>query len=254
MSDCARCTRHPAGAEECDDHCRHRTADTGSLLCHVCRIDTRDALDAIAASWLLTDPETHTSQRSAVRGRERGVPGGVERLNWRSSTRLLVQGWCLVAAEDYHLRLPGDDTPALIEWLRRRWESHLHGHEAAVDIADELIDASRAGVRIAGLGEVGQRVPCQAPWGDGICGRTLLVDVHNPGLEVQCGRCRSVWTSARLLIVALSEGGDAWLDAEAVEVCLHVPGSTLRRWAKAGKVRRRGGLYAVADISGMRSA
>lgn len=249
MTDCYRCRRHPEDGD-CQPWCRHRTALPGSQLCAVCKVDTRDALDNVQAAWLLTEPDTHTRQGSPVRGRDRGLPGGVERLNWRSAATIAARSWALLAMEDFGWRIGNTDTPELVEWLRACWETRgLVTHEAAGDFADEMGDLAAAGVRIAGLGDVGQRVPCQAPWGESVCGRTLLIDVRTPTLEVHCPRCRSVWTSGRLILVALSEGGhDAWLDAEAIEVCMGVPSRTLRSWGQRNEVRRRSGLYAVDDV------
>lgn len=93
------------------------------------------------------------------------------------------------------------------------------------------------------------RVTCPHVRGSGQeCGSVL----HFVGLEddeVRCRGCGSRWSPARLLAVATSADAESvWVDAEAAAVAVGVDASTVRRWARAGRVRRQGQRYSLADL------
>lgn len=69
--------------------------------------------------------------------------------------------------------------------------------------------------------------------------------------SVDCPRCRRTWTMEWLLMVASSD--DLWLDAEAIANATKMHEQTIRKWARAGQVRKRGLLYSVADVQSRRS-
>ena len=93
------------------------------------------------------------------------------------------------------------------------------------------------------------RVACPSLTVDGLsCGAVLSFVGLDDG-EVYCRGCRSRWTPARLLVVAHSTDAESvWVDAEAAAVAVGVDASTVRRWARAGRVRRDGQRYSLADI------
>lgn len=92
------------------------------------------------------------------------------------------------------------------------------------------------------------RVACPALVEDVECGAML----NFAGLdddEVECRKCRARWSPARLLAVAASVDAEGiWIDAEAAGVAVGVDPSTVRRWARSGRVRRQGQRYSLADI------
>lgn len=103
------------------------------------------------------------------------------------------------------------------------------------------------------------RVACPTLSPDGECGAMLSF----AGLEddeVRCRRCGSRWSPARLLAVATSVDSESvWVDAEAAGVAVGLDPSTIRRWARAGRIRRQGQRYSLGDLkeciaSGARSA
>ena len=114
---------------------------------------------------------------------------------------------------------------------------------------------ARQGARLCGWLDEGPgvRIACPAPWGADECGRTLRVDAARPEDVIVCRRCRTEWTTGRLILVALDGSDEVWVDAQAIEAVLAVPSRTLRHWAQHGKIRRRGERYALGDVQRLRN-
>lgn len=92
------------------------------------------------------------------------------------------------------------------------------------------------------------RVACPSLTDDGPCNASLRFSGLEDN-ELACPRCGSVWSPARLLAVATdADAGSVWVDAEAAGVAVGVDPSTVRRWARSGKVRRSGQRYSLADL------
>ena len=51
-----------------------------------------------------------------------------------------------------------------------------------------------------------------------------------------------------LAVATDADAGSVWVDAEAAGVAVGVDPSTVRRWARSGKVRRAGQRYSLADL------
>lgn len=94
------------------------------------------------------------------------------------------------------------------------------------------------------------RVPCPTERVAGTCASVLDFE----GLEdeeVACRACGRRWSATRLLLVASTvDTAAVWVDAEAAGVAVGVDASTVRRWARSGRVQRRGQRYNLADIRG----
>lgn len=253
---CAACERHVAGQDgACSRRCRHRRADLG-VLCSGCAARVRDDLDVIAGVWVAS--VLPFARPVEPGGSERGLPGGSDWLEWRSGRPVLgvLGGWVRVLAEDMTTDTAAPAVPAaavgpVVEWLRARVEV-IAGMEWAGVFAEEVAVVAAHARRLAGLTEAGLVVRC--PGEGGACGRRLRV----PGgwqaidtAEVACRGCGSSWSLARLVVVALDAGVDVWVDADAAASVLGVSAVTVRRWARAGAVRRDGGRYNLADCRGV---
>lgn len=92
----------------------------------------------------------------------------------------------------------------------------------------------------------GTRIACPAQVDDRTCGTPLRISTG--GEPVTCRGCGHAWTVEWLIRVA-GDDADGWADMEAVCRLSGLTDRTIRRWAKAGKVRKRGLLYNVRDIS-----
>lgn len=113
------------------------------------------------------------------------------------------------------------------------------------DFADEMRSCVRVLRRYDHDAEDrGQMVKCPTLHEDeGECGARLYYrdwDEH-----VTCRRCGVSRDASTLVAVAMSDGRDVWLDPEAAAKWLGVGESTLRLWAKRGKIERDHGRYRV---------
>ena len=100
------------------------------------------------------------------------------------------------------------------------------------------------------------RCPADHPEADGrTCGYTLLIDPEKPRDDVECRRCGTIWTSERLVLVALSTPGDPiWMTAQPICEWLGIGAVTLNKWVRSKHVAKRGTLYNVADAIAFKSA
>lgn len=95
--------------------------------------------------------------------------------------------------------------------------------------------------------QIGTRIACPAVTEDGeSCGHALRISTN--GDATTCKGCGHAWTIDWLIRVA-GDDADGWADLEAVSRLSGLHERTIRRWAKAGKVRKTGLLYNVRDIS-----
>jgi len=127
--------------------------------------------------------------------------------------------------------------------------------------ANEIAQAKAV---IRGLTSSGPRdrvVACPTVLDDGTtCGRRLTVRTWHPvearwdngrpddttGETTHCRSCGAVRTATQLLHTAGT--GDTYADAEALAAHFGINQTTIRKWARAGKVQRGRGLYRWADV------
>lgn len=94
------------------------------------------------------------------------------------------------------------------------------------------------------------RVTCPTDTTQGECGNPLRVTGEDFGNEITCRKCRSTWPTERLLhVVATSQEAEIWVDTEAAARHTGVPESTLRRWGRQGKIKRRGAMYEYKSLN-----
>jgi hypothetical protein len=96
------------------------------------------------------------------------------------------------------------------------------------------------------------RVTCPTDTTNGECGNILRVTGQDFDNEITCRKCRTTWPTERLLhVVATSHDAEIWVDTEAAARHTGVPESTLRRWGKEGRIKRRGALYEYKSLTGV---
>ena len=133
-----------------------------------------------------------------------------------------------------------------IEELAREVRDLRHSLEHLDPMRDD-VDADRSRLKC----------PSEHPEADGrICGNWLLVDPDRPRDDIVCRRCRTTWTSERLVLVALATPGDPiWMTAQPICAWLGIHSITLNRWVREKRVTKRGTLFNVQEaISVVRSA
>lgn len=92
-------------------------------------------------------------------------------------------------------------------------------------------------------------VACPADAGERECGRVLRITGEDFDREIECRQCGALWPVERLLrVVASSRHSELWLDPEAASRWFGIPSRDLRRWAQAGRIKRRNNRYESHSI------
>jgi hypothetical protein len=137
-----------------------------------------------------------------------------------------------------------------VAFLRGNLEK-ICGHPAVDDFAAEVTtcwhqarNAARQQPRQA------WRVTCPADTDQGECGQMLRVTGQDFGQNITCRACGTSWPTERLLwVVASSKEADMWVDADAAARHTGVPETTLRRWGKQGRIKRKGRMYEYKSLT-----
>jgi hypothetical protein len=114
----------------------------------------------------------------------------------------------------------------------------IHACRRALAKWDPMREATHHGLR------------CPTETEHGTCGYFIHWD--DGATSADCPRCHRTWTVEWLMLVAAEQ--DNWIDAQALAILSNVHEQTIRRWARHGKVGRRGMLYSVKDVAAMRGA
>lgn len=133
-----------------------------------------------------------------------------------------------------------------IRFLKTYLEEACRTFEPIADLAEEVRDLRNRAEHAAGITHrKSWRVDCPTTLDDGTaCGNRLRVSGENLEGVTYCRACRTEWPVERLLLVAASDADSAiWVDAEALANRLGVSEKTLTRWAKDGKIAKKGQLY-----------
>ena len=249
MSACGLCAHHPheAGSEH-TEACREREADAGQI-CTACMRRIAGDLDTITDTYASTDEPPWPGGGGDGRGQSSPLPGGTEYQSWRRAVPEVLGTWVRDWCEAGTLEARGfagpirKDLVGIIGWLRAHLSLAATTHPAVDEFAKEVRKLARKGQKITGeVRPRGQRMQC--PTED--CGHTMRVDVSDIATLTTCPKCEATRAVATLLNIAAR--ADAWVDEETATLATGVPGSTLRRWARGGKIRRWRGQYNLGSI------
>ena len=275
MIECAICTKHPHDPADdctpfcievpqpkgktkvlhrhlpdadCTSECRSREADLG-IICSSCAQKIRDDLDTLVDSWAATeDPAFPGGTSGDGRAKSSPLPGGTDWMDWRQGADLfgVLTTWVRDWMDIYALAGPRrGDLTSITGWLRAHLDHAANSHPAIDDFADEIRKLAQRGRRLAN-GDVDKAQRVQCPTDD--CGRWLRVNAHDPEAHIRCKACGTDWTSGRLILVGMSANVEVWLDPEAASEATGKDPSTLRKWARAGKIERSHGRYELHSI------
>ena len=114
---------------------------------------------------------------------------------------------------------------------------------------EQLHGQGRAAAKI--FVEKKKRIPCPGETQEGLpCGFMLTIRQDNEMLNLfTCGKCKTEWTSLRLVAVALSDPKQqVWLDAEAIGNYFGMQTKNVRMFAKRNQIAKRGVLYDFAEF------
>lgn len=135
---------------------------------------------------------------------------------------------------------------ALRAGLHRACQTHP-GIDVFAQEVTELHAQAKAAARANGARAV--QVDCPADHLDGTCGAPLRIAGLELADAVYCRRCHTRWEVHRLLLVAAADStATVWLTVDDVALLLGISQATLKRWAKAGRIRREHGLFDVASV------
>ena len=134
----------------------------------------------------------------------------------------------------------------VVRFLRIWMAKAAAEHPAIDDFAGELRGCWREAQRAANqMPRTTWRVAC--PTDD--CAAPLSVGGQDLAGSVTCKGCKTVWSVDRLLLIVAAESeGAIWMDSETCAMRAGVDERTLRKWANAGKITKKGGRYDYKSI------
>jgi hypothetical protein len=233
--------------------CNHNTAN-GSL-CNRCQNKIHSQLDDLLAFWVGAHDELLPG-RSGNGGRssERTIGLNVAALSFIAGHDILafLHGWERIIREDRELTPPAliakpkSLHQEIFEAIRFAQE-HLPwsgSQDWISDFAKELREIHGQGMAAARqFVEKTRKIPCPAETGEGACSNLLTINAEDPLEIFECRRCKSQWTTLRLIAVAMSSKQAVWLDAEALAKWMGISERHVRRLAQKHHLPKRGELY-----------
>jgi hypothetical protein len=236
------------------------------VACIWCQRRTSERLGDIVTFVALAEDELLPGRGGDGRSTERGLGVRLDALDLVAGNDVLpvLESWERLFREEWGFAAWGQTTlergrgqvqqvPAYLTGTVSFLRSHLDrifDHPAVDEFAVEVGTCWHQ-ARKAASQEPRQawRVTCPTDVDDGECGTWLRVTGEDFGGSITCRTCRTTWPTDRLLlVVASSSDSELYLDADAIMRMSGVTEMTLRRWAKDGKLQRRGNLYSVRPI------
>ena len=233
--------------------CNHDTAN-GSL-CNRCQSKIHSQLDDLLAFWVGAHDELLPGKSgNGGRSSERTIGLNVAALSFIAGHDILafLHGWESIIREDRRLIPPAlVPKPATLEIEIRDAiafaQLHLpwSGDQSWIsDFAKELREIHGQGMAAARqFVEKTRKIPCPAETGEGACSNLLTINAEDPLEIFECRRCKSQWTTLRLIAVAMSSKQAVWLDAEALAKWMGISERHVRRLAQKHHLPKRGELY-----------
>jgi len=129
------------------------------------------------------------------------------------------------------------------------WSANQEWFEDFLSELKQIHSQGRAAAKI--FVEQKKRIPCPGETSEGLpCGFMLSVKQDDEMLSLfTCAKCKTEWTSLRLVAVALSDPKqEVWLDLEAIANWLGISERHCRRLAKTHGVSKRGRLFNVKEM------
>lgn len=233
--------------------CNHDTAN-GSL-CNRCHAKIHSQLDDLIAFWVGAHDELLPGRTgSGGRSSERTIGLNVAALSFIAGHDILafLHGWESIIREDRRLIPPAlIPKPATLEIEIRDAIAFAQLHLPWSGSQDWISDFAKELREIHGQGmaaarqfvEKTRKIPCPAETGEGACSNLLTINAEDPLEIFECRRCKSQWTTLRLIAVAMSSKQAVWLDVEALAKWMGISERHVRRLAQKHHLPKRGELY-----------
>ena len=237
------------------------------MACIRCHKRISDRLGDIVQYVALAEGELLPGQGGDGRGTERGLGIRLDALDLVAGFDVLpiLESWERMYREEWGYAPWGPTTlqrgqgqanqaQAYLVGTVRFLRSHLDKiceHPAVDDFNAEINTCWHQARNAAGRQpRQAWRVTCPTDTEDGECGTLLRVTGQDFGGDVICRTCNTSWPTERLLrVVASSTEADLWVDTDVAVRHTGVPESTLRRWGKDGKIKRKGSLYEYKSLN-----
>ena len=229
-------------------------------VCPRCVQQMRADLDRVTAAWQHLCAQQQPTSVGQGASSERPLPGGAGRLAYIAGGMTSPTGRLAAIAVCLHETITGVDaghTPVIPVATLPLIASTIRADLDRGGLADPQIDVhartlsalAALGTELCGWSDQGQWVKCPTMMDDdSLCGRRLRVDAGNLHATVTCWWCHTVWTAAQLLHRAVHADGDAWTDVDSIADQLGLDASTIRQWARSGKVAARGLQVRIPDV------
>jgi hypothetical protein len=246
--------------------CQH---DTDHMACIKCQRRISERLAAIVEYTALAEGELIPGQGGDGRSTERGLGIRLDALDLVVGNDVLpiLESWERMFREEWGYAAWGpttlergqgqaDQAKAYLVGTVRFLRTHLDkiSDHPAVDDFNAEVSTCWHQARNAANRQPRQawRVTCPSDSNDsdGECGTWLRVTGQDFGGHITCRTCNTSWPTERLLrVVASSSEADLWVDTDVAVRHTGLPESTLRRWGKAGKIKRKGSLYEYKSLN-----
>jgi len=233
--------------------CNHTTQAFG--LCARCQGKIHQQLDDLGEFWSAAHDELLPGRTgSGGRSSERTIGLNVAALSFIAGHDILgfLHEWEKLIREDRSLTKPafvkkpasiGEEIADAIKFaqVNLAWSGT---QEWIDDFSKELREIHSQGMAAARqFVEKTRKIPCPAETGQGSCGNLLKINQDDPLEIFDCRKCKSQWTTLRLIAVAMSDKRAIWLDAEALAKWMGISERHVRRLAQKFKLPKRGELY-----------
>lgn len=241
--------------------------NNGSTVCDSCNVRINEQLDDLIELWLSAHDELLPAKGGqGARSTEPSIGLNVSALSFIAGDDILhfLHDWEKIIRTDRQLTPPAllAKKPLAEEIMDsvRFHQSHLHwsvDQDWIGDYARELRNLHGQGTAAARrFAQKVRRVACPADNSEGLPCANLIILREDDLLEFfTCHRCKSEWTTYRLIAVALADPRTQfWLDAEAIAAWLDLTPRRVQQIAKEFEVPKKGSLYDLKAILASRHA
>jgi hypothetical protein len=249
---------------------KRRIEQTKTMICYRCQKTLRDQLAEILVYFAISEGRLNPSKGPSGSSSGNTTIGlNVDALSWFHNLGYSYLGgswsglhqmhsWERLIREERELTPPAlipyeGSTPAAVAAVVKFLTTHLDWifeQVWAQDMAEEIAVIHNAGRQASrDYADKQRRIDCPADDEDGaLCGSRLSVNTHDLEAIITCRRCGSRWTTARLMLVALSDSRTAWLDGEALGEYLGLEPRVIARFALKNHIPTKGRRPATYDV------
>jgi len=231
----------------------NRKTDIIHNLCKTCEKYLKIKISQLAD--YVRDATNHLQPAKTGKGTNNGETSigiNINALDWATGKPVLdiLWEWEKLIREERQLTPPALLPPAKdeiattiafhqahLEWtLQQPWITDYHNEIIQLHKEGQLATRSQP--------EPVRRISCPSPTEtDTTCNKLLAIEKGNMDANILCPRCKTNWTPARLVAVALSDPNhDIWLDAESIGEWVNLSERHVRRQARQWGIHKRGSL------------